>query len=67
MRRASDVYDRVDCMVAVCGKTQPGEVSDGNGRARLCAYVKHSTQNSTIEQKLRDRRAEYRTNATNSA
>ena len=35
--------------------------------ARLCAYVKHSTLNSAIEQELRDRRVEDRANATTSA
>ena len=51
-------------MVAVGGWPQPGEVSEGTGRARLCAYVKHSTLNSVIEQELRDRREEDRVNAT---
>ena len=37
------------------------------GRARLCAYVKHLILNSVIEQELRDRRVEDRTNATSSA
>ena len=27
---------------------------EGTGRVRLCAYVKHSILNSTIEQELRD-------------
>ena len=36
-------------------------------RARLCAYVKHSTLNSAIEQELRDLRVEHRANATSSA
>ena len=30
-------------MVAVGGRLQLGEVGKGTGRARLCAYVKHST------------------------
>ena len=34
------------------------------GRARLCAYVKHLTLNSAVEQELRDRRVEDRTDAT---
>ena len=54
-------------MVAVDGRPQLGEVSEGTGRARLCAYVKHSTLNSAIEQELRDRRVEDRANATSSA
>ena len=60
-------------MVEVGGRrhSQPGEVSEGTGRARLCAYVctyvKHSTLNSAIEQELRDRRVEDRANATSSA
>ena len=40
---------------------------EGTGRARLCAYVKHSTLNSAIEQELRDWRVEGRANATSSA
>ena len=43
-------------MVTVSGRPLPGEASEGTGRVRLCAYVKHSTQNSAIEQELRDRR-----------
>ena len=39
----------------------------GTGRARLCAYVKHSTLNSAIDQELRDWRVEGRANATSSA
>ena len=35
--------------------------SQQGGRARLCAYVKHSTLNYAIEQELRDRRVEDRT------
>ena len=54
-------------MVAVGGRPQLGEVGKGTGRARLCAYVKHSTLNSAIEQELRDRRVEGRANATSSA
>ena len=54
-------------MVAVGGRPQLGEVGKGTGRARLCAYVKHSTLNSAIEQELRDRRVEDRANATSSA
>ena len=54
-------------MVTVGGRPLPGEVSDGTGRARLCAYVKHSTQNTAIEQEWRDRRVERRANATSSA
>ena len=52
-------------MVAVGGRPQLGEVGNGTGRARLCAYVKHSTLNSAIVQELRDRRD--RANATSSA
>ena len=54
-------------MVAVGGRLQPGEVSEEAGRARLCAYVKHSTLNSAIEQELRNRRVEDGANATSSA
>ena len=54
-------------MVAVGGRPQLGEVGKGTGHARLCAYVKHSTLNSAIEQELRDRRVEDRANATSSA
>ena len=53
-------------MVAVGGRPQLGEVGKGTGRARLCAYVKHSTRNSA-EQELRDWRVEDRVNATISA
>ena len=45
-------------MVAVGGRPQLGEVGKGTGRARLCAYVKHSTLNSAIEHELRDWRVE---------
>ena len=51
-------------MVAVGGRPQLGQ---GTGRARLCAYVKHSTLNSAIEQELRDQRVEGRANATSFA
>ena len=54
-------------VVTVGGRPQPGEVSEGTDRARLCAYVKHSILNSAIGQELRDRRVEGRANATNSA
>ena len=54
-------------MVAVGGRPQLGEVGKGAGRARLCAYVKHSSPNSAIEQELRDQRVEDRANATSSA
>ena len=54
-------------MVAVGGRPKPGEVSEGSGRARLCAYVKQLTLNSAIEQELLDRRVEGRANATSSA
>ena len=54
-------------MVAVGGRPQLGEIGKRTGRARLCAYVKHSTLNSAIEQELRDRRVEGRANATSSA
>ena len=54
-------------MVAVGGRPQLSEVGKGTGRARLCAYVKHSTLISAIEQELRDRRVEDRTNATSPA
>ena len=47
-------------MVAVGGRPQLGEVGKGTGRARLCAYVMHSTLNSAIEQEFRDRRVEDR-------
>ena len=53
-------------MVTVGGRPQPGEVSERTGRARLCAYVKHSTLNSAIEQELCDRRLEDKANATSS-
>ena len=51
-------------MDAVSGRPWPSEVSEGTGRARLCAYVKHSTLNFAREQALCDRR---RANATSSA
>ena len=54
-------------MVEVGGRPQLGEVGKGTGRARLCAYVKHSTLNSAIELELRDRRVEDRDKATSSA
>ena len=54
-------------MVTVVGRPQLGEVSEEIGRARFCAYVKHWTLDSAIEQELRDRRAEDRVNATSSA
>ena len=49
-------------MVTFGGRPYPCEVSEGTGRARLCAYVGHSTLNSAIEQELRDRRVEDRVN-----
>ena len=52
-------------MVAVGGRPQLGEVSEGTGRARLCAY--HSTLSAAIEQGLRDGRVDDRANATSSA
>ena len=54
-------------MVAVSGRPWSGDVIEGTGRARLYAYVKHSTLNSATEQELRDRRVEDRANATSSA
>ena len=54
-------------MVVVGGRPQLGEVGKGTGRARLCAYVKHSTLNYAREQELRDPRVEDRANATSSA
>ena len=67
-RRALDIYEHPGgYMVAVGGRPQLGGVGKGTGRARLCAYVKHSTLNSAIEQELRDRRVEDRANATSSA
>ena len=54
-------------MVAVDGRPQPGEVSEGTGRARLCAHVKLWTLNSAIELELRDRRVEGRVTATSFA
>ena len=54
-------------MVTVGVRSQPGEVSEGTGRARLCVYVKHLTLNSAIKQELQDRRVEDRVNATSSA
>ena len=56
-------------MVAFGGRPQLGEVSEGAGRAQLCAYVKHLTLNSAIKKKqeLRDWRVEDRANATSSA
>ena len=54
-------------MVAVGGRPQLGEVGKGTDRTRLCAYVKHSTLNSAIEQKLSDWRVEDRANATSSS
>ena len=54
-------------MVAVGDRLQPGEVSEGTGRAWRCAYVKHSTLNSAIEQEMRIRIVEDRANATSSA
>ena len=67
IRRALDIYEPPGGMVAVGGRPQLGEVVTGTGRARLCAYVKHSTLNSAIEQELLDRRVEDRANATISA
>ena len=58
---------QLSAMVSVGGRPLPGEVSEGTGRARLCAYVKHSTLNSAIEQELRDRRVEDSANAIRSA
>ena len=57
-RWALDIYEPPDGrgMVAVGGRPQPGEVGKATGRARLCAYVKHSIVNFAIEQELRDRR-----------
>ena len=63
-RRALDIYEPPD---GYGGRPQLGEVGWGTGRGRLCAYVKHSTPNSAIEQKLRDRGVEGRANATSSA
>ena len=56
-------------IVTVGGRPWPGEVSEGTGRARLCAfaYVKHSTLNAVREQELRDQRVEGRANATSSS
>ena len=54
-------------MVAVGDRPQPIDVSEGFGRARLCAYVKHPTLNSALEQKLCDRRVDHRASATSSA
>ena len=51
-------------MATVGGRPQPGEVSVGTGRACLCAFVKHLTLNSAIEQELRDWRVEDWTDAT---
>ena len=47
-------------MVAVGGRPQPLDVSEGTGSARLCAYVKHSTLNSAIGHGLRDRSVGHR-------
>ena len=47
-------------MVTVGGRPQLGDVSEGNDRAQLCAYVQHWTLNSAIEEELRDRRVEGR-------
>ena len=55
-------------MVAVGGRPQLGEVSEGPAvRGFVRTYVKHSTLNSAIEQELCDRRVEGRANATSSA
>ena len=67
-RRAPDVY-RASWRVwlrLVAGHSQ-SKSAIGTGRARLCAYVKLSTLNSTIDPELRDRKVEDRANATSSA
>ena len=62
------MHEPPEGMGAVGGRAGISQVvSDGTGRPRLCAYVKHSTLNSAIEQELRDRRVEGRANATSSA
>ena len=53
--------------VAVGGRPQPVKVSEETGRAWLCTYVEYSTLNFTVEQELRDRRAEDMANATSCA
>ena len=66
-RRVLDVFELLTGMVVVGGRPLPGEVSEGIGRARLCAHVKLWTLNSAIDQELLDRRVEGRVNATSSA
>ena len=52
----------------VAGRSQAKSVRpEGTGRARLCAYIKHSTLDSAIEEELHDQRVEDRANATSSA
>ena len=49
-RRALDVYETsVGYAVAVGGRPQPVEVSEGNSHARLCAYAKLRTLNFVID------------------
>ena len=67
-RRVLDVFERLlTGMIVVGGRPLPGEVSEGTGRAWLCAHVKIWTLNSAIDQELLDRRVESRVNATSSA
>ena len=54
-------------MVSIGGRSQPVEVSEGTGRAGLCAYLKHLTLNGVMEQELRALWVEDGANATNSA
>ena len=45
------------------GRPQPVEISEGTGRARLCAHVKLWTLNTATDKELRDRRVEDIVNA----
>ena len=66
-RRALDIYEPPGGYGCGWWQAAARRSREGTGRARLCAYVKHSTPNSAIEQELRNRRVEGRANATSSA
>ena len=53
-------------MVAVGGRPQPTEVSEGTGRAQLCVYIQLWSLNSSTDKALLDRRVEDRAKATSS-
>ena len=66
-RRALDIYEPPGGYGCGWWQAEARRSRVGDPCARLCAYVKHSTLNSAIEQELRDRRVEDRANATSSA